>query len=150
MRVMTPTVLEREYVEPTKQEELEARKIEPALRRRGARLVGPSGRRLPLPEAIYEVLKRAVYLLARGQAVAIVPYGKMLTTQQAAELLNVSRPYLVKLLEAEEIPFVRVGSHRRIRFADLMAYRQKRDAQRRKALDRITQFSQEIGLYDKD
>jgi excisionase family DNA binding protein len=147
---MTQTVLEREFVEPTAKEELLVRQFEPALRKGKARLVAPGRRLPPLPGALYEVLKRAVHLLAQGHAVAIVPYGKMLTTQQAAELLNVSRPYLVKLVESGEIPHVRVGSHRRIRFAHLMEYRGKRDAERRKGLDRMAQFSQKIGLYDKD
>lgn len=147
---MTPVTLDKEYIEATEEEEKVARSIESVLRKKGmAGLVGPSGERIELPPAAFEVLRRAVHLLGQGRAVAIIPYSKMLTTQQAAELLNVSRPYVVKLLETGEIPFEKVGSHRRIQFSDLMAYRQRRDKERHKSLDRITRASQELGLYDK-
>ncbi len=78
-----------------------------------------------------------------------MPYSKLLTTNQGAELLNVSRPYLIRLLEAGKIPYQKVGSHRRIRFDDLMAYRATRDAERRRALAKLTRLSGEYGLYDR-
>ena len=75
------------------------------------------------------------------------PDSAELTTQQAAEVLNVSRPYLIKLLEAEQIPFRRVGTHRRVRFRDLRLYKSQDDLKRRQAADELTQLSQELGLY---
>jgi excisionase family DNA binding protein len=78
----------------------------------------------------------------RGQVVA-----SRLTTQQAADFLNVSRPYLIGLLEADEIPYRRVGTHRRIRFEDLREYRRRDDLKRLQAADELTQLSQELGLY---
>jgi excisionase family DNA binding protein len=78
--------------------------------------------------------------------------GHLLTTQEAAELLNISRPYLVKLLDVGTIPFERpegLGSHRRIRFEDLMEYKHKRSAERKQQLKRLTQLSQETGFYDE-
>ncbi len=104
---------------------------------------------MELPEAVYSALHQVVHLLAQGRAVAIIPYSKMLTTQQAAELLNVSRPYLVRLLEAGKIPFQRVGTHRRIRFNDLLQYRTRRDEERRQKLAHVTRLSQRLGLYGK-
>jgi excisionase family DNA binding protein len=91
-----------------------------------AQLLGPDGERVRLPASVYTLLARVVHELAHGNAVTIVPIHAELTTQQAADLLNVSRPFLVKLLESGEIPFHHVGTHRRIRFDDLMAYRQRR------------------------
>lgn len=111
-------------------------------------LVGPDGGTLPLPTAVYETLRRAVHLMAQGRPISIVPFEHELTTQEAAEVLNVSRPFLVKLLENGEIPFHCVGSHRRVKFADVMEYKGRRDTDRRKALRELTQLSEELGLYD--
>ncbi|HET9081867.1 MAG TPA: excisionase family DNA-binding protein [Trebonia sp.] len=76
-----------------------------------------------------------------------MPDPGKLTPQQAAEFLNVSRPYLIKLLEAGEIPFRLVGTHRRVRFRDLREYRNRDDLERRRAADELTQLSQDLGLY---
>ena len=78
-----------------------------------------------------------------------MPIDRELTTQQAADLLNNSRPYLVKLLEQGESPYTKTGTHRRIRFSDLMNYKVRRDGQRAEALTELTQQSQELGLYDE-
>jgi excisionase family DNA binding protein len=76
-----------------------------------------------------------------------MPDAAELTTQQAAEFLNVSRPYLIKLLESDQIPFRLVGTHRRIRFRDLRDYKSRDDLDRRRAADELTSLSQELGLY---
>jgi excisionase family DNA binding protein len=111
---------------------------------------------LPWPGAAcgYYVCREAAVLLAQilgylanGEGVNVMPDSAELTTQQAAEFLNVSRPYLIKLLETEQIPFRRVGTHRRIRFRDLRLYRSRDDMERRQAADELTQLSQDLGLY---
>ena len=78
-----------------------------------------------------------------------MPVHMELTTQEAADLLNVSRQYLVRLLEDGAMPFTKTGTHRRIRFGDLMAYKRARDATRRQGLKRLTRLSEELGLYDE-
>lgn len=115
-----------------------------------ARLVGPEGQEIPLPEPLYRVLEQVIPLLAADMAVSIVPVGHLLTTQEAADLLNVSRPHLIKLLEEGAMNFERVGTHRRIRFEDLMEYKHKREKERKKALKRLTQIAQQAGLYDEE
>lgn len=112
------------------------------------RLIGPDGQQIELPESVFDLFRELVHDLAQGRAVMIVSRNQMLTTQQAADLLNVSRPYLIKLLEEGEIPFTRVGTHRRIRFEDLMTYKQHRDTERRTGLTQLTQMAEEMGDYD--
>lgn len=111
------------------------------------RLVGPNGEETELPESVFHVLRQVVDAMARDQAVTVVPVHKQLTTQRAADILNVSRPYLVRLLNAGEIPFTKTGTHRRIRFDDLMAYKRRRDAERKEHLNRLTEMGQELGAY---
>lgn len=113
-----------------------------------AKLVGSNGEKINIPEPIYQVLLQVVRAMASGKAISIIPQQQELTTQQAAEYLNVSRPYLIKLLEQGEIPHIKVGSHRRVRFDDLMNYKQHRDVKRDQLLTELTQMSQEAGFYE--
>lgn len=111
-------------------------------------LADSTGRRLELPESVFRVLVDVVQAMARGQSVAIVHYDHELTTQQAAELLNVSRPYLIRLLEEGQIPYHMVGTHRRIYLRDLLAYKQIRDRRRKEALRELRRVSEALGLYE--
>ncbi len=99
--------------------------------------------RIELPPALGELLLDVLAHIARGEMVTFVPYGTELTTQQAADLLNVSRPFLTKLLKNEEIPFHRVGSHRRVLVNDLLAYKALRDRKRESALKKLQRLDQE-------
>lgn len=115
---------------------------------RPAMLIGPDGETIPLPDSAFRALAVVVDAMSRGQAITLIPVGQQLTTQQAAEILHVSRPHLIKLLEAGEIPFDKVGTHRRIAIEDVLAYRERRAKVRRKHLAELTRLSQELGGYD--
>lgn len=112
-------------------------------------LVGADGERIELPKAVYRLLKDIARNMQLGRAIVLVPENQQLTTQRAADLLGVSRPYLIKLLEAGDLPFHKAGSHRRIYLKDLAAYQKRRDAERRAALDSIAREAFESGLYDR-
>jgi excisionase family DNA binding protein len=86
--------------------------------------------------------------MAHGQGVTVIPQNALLTTQEAAELLGISRPTLVRLLEDHEIPFEQRGRHRRVMLADLLAYQVSMRRERREALDRMAQEGQAAGLYE--
>jgi excisionase family DNA binding protein len=100
---------------------------------------------IPRPTAI--LFAQILDALARGQGVQIIPKDAELTTQQAADMLNVSRPYLISLLESDQIPYRKVGRHRRITFENLMNYKRHDDLDRRAAADDLADLSEELGLY---
>jgi excisionase family DNA binding protein len=99
-----------------------------------------------LPRQAVKGLLELLGQIANGNAVTILPVHAELSTQQAADFLNVSRPYLVGLLETGTIPFVRVGAHRRIKAADVIAYRQSQEARSKALLDQLAADAQELGM----
>jgi excisionase family DNA binding protein len=119
----------------------------PGARASAARLLAADGRPLELPESVYQVLVATVRELAEGNAVAVLPVRAELTTQEAADLLGVSRPYLIKLIEQGTIPCtVTAGNHRRLRLSDVLAYRRVRGQERRAALDEMSAEAERLGL----
>ncbi len=102
-----------------------------------------------IPASAFHLLIDILTQMAQGNAVTLIPIHAELTTQEAADILNVSRPYLIKLLESGEIPFSKVGKHRRIRFEDIMTYKENIDRQRMQALDELAAQAQELNMgYD--
>lgn len=114
-----------------------------------AELVGPDGARTLLPAAVYEVLHHVVLAMARGQAVTIAPHHQQLTTQEAADILGVSRPTLVKLLDGGLIPYTQPGRHRRVLLRDVLFYQEQRRIARQAAMDELVAISEESDAYRK-
>jgi excisionase family DNA binding protein len=113
-------------------------------------LIDEHGNRTLLPEALFAHFARIVRLMSERKAIVLVPEDEAFTTQAAANYLGVSRQHLVDLLERSEIPFHKVGTHRRVTFKDLLAFERKRDTTRRAALDRLAAQTASAGLYDSD
>ncbi len=99
-----------------------------------------------IPFNALKLLKSIIGNMAEGKSIALIPTDAVISTQQGAEILNVSRPHLVKLLEIGKIPFKKVGSHRRILLTDLLDYKSKSKAKRRKNLDLLAEEAQKLNL----
>jgi excisionase family DNA binding protein len=110
---------------------------------------GDSATEIVLPNGVVRLFVQALAELASGRAVTIAPVDAELTTQQAAGLLRVSRPYVVGLLERDEIPYRKVGSRRRVRLEDVLAYRERSQRRGRDAAAELARESRELGLYDE-
>lgn len=113
-----------------------------------ARLVGPDGVEIDVPEELYAVLRDVVAALSQGLAITIAPHNAMLTTQEAADLLSISRPTLVRLLTEGEIPYSMRGRHRRLMLSDVLDYRDRARRERRQTLDQMAIAGEDAGLYE--
>lgn len=102
--------------------------------------------KITVPFSAIQLLEDILAQMAQGNAIALVPIGHTLTTQQAADFLNVSRPYFVKLLEDGKIPFTKVGRHRRVKYADLLDYMKQVDETSRRIAAELTREAQELGM----
>lgn len=101
---------------------------------------------IELPAGAVEVLMRVLEAMANGRGVTVIADGAELTTVQAADVLNVSRPFLIKLLDENAIPHRKVGKHRRVRMEDVLAYKETIDREREQVLDQLTREAQEQDL----
>ncbi|MBI6546552.1 MAG: helix-turn-helix domain-containing protein [Cyanobacteria bacterium NC_groundwater_1444_Ag_S-0.65um_54_12] len=145
-----------EPIAPTEQEVPDIQRIAVQFSRpkrvekgRGFRIVGPEGGEVKLPETLVKLFAFIVSHLARGEALTVVPYQKMLSTQEAAGILGVSRPFLVQqLLDAGKLNFSWVGNRRRIRFEDLIRFKKDWDQNRLATADELVELSQDMGLYE--
>lgn len=111
---------------------------------------GASPTTIELPAEVYRLLLDILGHLADGDAVTVAPIHAEVTSQQAAELLNVSRPHLIKLLERDELPFHRVGNRRKLALRDVLEYRRQLIDQHRQRVDEHLRASDEMGLVDGD
>ncbi len=135
-------------VVPSESQEEQIRELYRLIEAGTVKLVGADGGRVDLPEAVHRLLVEILRNLQAGNAVSLVGENQQLSTQKAADLLGVSRPFLVKLLEEGEIPFHKVGKHRRILLRDLTRYQRRRDAERRAALNQMARRTYEEDYYD--
>lgn len=101
---------------------------------------------IELSPAVIKILAQTLSYIAKGKTVVVTPETTEFSTQQVADFLKVSRPFVVKLLENNEIPFRKVGKHRRVRFEDLISYKQKIDAKRLKVLEKLAEQAQALNL----
>jgi excisionase family DNA binding protein len=105
-----------------------------------------SGETVELPAAAVRLLVRILEEMAEGNAVTLIPVHTELTTQEAADMLNISRPSLIQLLDEGKIEYRRVGTHRRVRFEALIDYKRRADAARRKVLAELAAYDRELGI----
>ncbi len=113
-------------------------------------LRSPDGRETMIPEEVYNALRDVVEALRRGQAITVAPHDTVLTTQEAADLLGISRPTFVKILERGEVRYTKPGRHRRVLLTDVLAYQQRSREETRRGLDELVDISEQAGLYDDD
>ena len=135
--------------DPSEQDELvelqeQLARIAGRRRRPVARLVSPDGVEVEIPASAFAALQAIVRDMAQGHTITLIPHDKELTTKEAADILNISRPFLVKLLGRGDIPYHRVGTHRRLNVEDVLAYRELRAARRREKLRELTELSEQV------
>ncbi len=118
------------------------------VQRGSAKLVGRGGESVEIPASVSVLLAEIASNMAAGKAVSVVAENHELTTQRAANILGVSRRFLVRLLEENQLPFHKVGSHRRVYLADLLVYKAKRDRVRRRAVQQLAMGDVDAGTYD--
>ena len=144
MAVATP-------VSPSEQDRKQIQDLSHALERVSAERTHlvvdlPTRETLAVPGPVFQVLKMVAEQMGKGRAVSIVPLGMMLTSQQAAEILGSSRQHVVKLLHEGQIPYEKVGTHRRLRIEDVIAYKQRRQSTREETLTRMSEQAERLGL----
>lgn len=133
--------------------QFEASEIEAILdlvQRNKPALVDPEGHRTELPEPLYKMLIHIIEQVKQGRAIIMMPEDETFTTQAAANFLGVSRQHFVDLLEDQEIPYHKVGSHRRVFFKDLKNYSDARDIGRRETMDKLFKEVRAAGKYETE
>ncbi len=111
-------------------------------------LINEEGVKIDLPKPIFSTLLRVLKQMQEGKAIIMMPEEETFTSQATANYLGVSRQHLVNLLEQKEIPFHKVGTHRRVYFKDILDYERSRDGDRRQSLDKLMKDVDDAGLYD--
>ena len=148
---MAHSPLEQAAVIPESDEHHVYRDLERVLAAPAVRLVGTEGEEVRIPPKLHRLMRTFAHALATNEAAMVATTRKDLTTQQAADLLGISRPSLVRLLEVTHaIPFTTIGKHRRINIADLLAYREREYRRQRQAMTDLTRTGEELGGYEID
>jgi len=144
-----PTLAQIQYIPHGAERQLVQVFAQALQRHTTVRLVDPDGDELVIPKSVFNFIREIATVLARGDALTLVPIGQHLTTQQAANLLNISCQYLIRLLDEGVIPFERTGSHRRLRVENVVTHRERHSQTRKAALGKLAALSQELGSYDE-
>jgi excisionase family DNA binding protein len=131
-------------------EQQQVQALERVLHRGAPAFVTSAGERIELPGTVFEVLRAAVGFMSHGQAITLVPDNQAITTQRAADILGVSRPFFVKQLEAGLMAHHRVGNQRRVYLRDVLAFAKKRDRERLASLDLLARDAFEAGMYERN
>ena len=145
-----------EIKKPTKEEQRAARESYDALASSIEQLrseipeieIEETERKIRIPISALKLLVKILQEISRGNPISIVPIATEITTQKAAEILGCSRPHIVRLLEEGEIPYTKVGKHRRIRYEDIVIFRNKMKASQRNKIQELMRLDEESGLYD--
>jgi excisionase family DNA binding protein len=124
--------------------------LERVLHRGLPAFVTSAGERIELPNTVLEVLRKVVGFMSHGQAITLVPDNQVVTTQRAADILGMSRPFFVKLLETGVMAHHRVGNQRRVYLRDVLKFAKKRDEERLTSLDLLSRDAFEAGLYERN
>lgn len=145
--ILPPTLpSEAEAVVAKETSRVLASRLKPAKPLRLRMLDDPAKGTVEIPASAVRMLIHILEEMARGNAVTLIPVHAELTTQESADLLQISRPSLIRLLDEGTIEFRRVGTHRRVRLEALMAYKRRADADRRAALAQLAAYDQQLGL----
>ena len=131
-------------------EQQQVQDLERVLHRGVPAFVTSAGERIELPGTVFEVLRTAVGFMSHGQAVTLVPDNQAITTQRAADILGMSRPFFIKQLDAGLMAYHRVGNQRRVYLRDVLAFAKKRDEERLAALNRLSRDAFEAGMYERN
>jgi excisionase family DNA binding protein len=130
-------------------QEVQINELHKLLKSKPATLTSPDGlHQLELPETLYRLLLKIVENLADGNTGSLSPASQAVSTQQAAALLGMSRQFLISLLNKREIPYHRVGTHRRLKLEDILIYRRKRDEERHEAINEMAKQAVDAEAYD--
>lgn len=146
----------KEVTKPTKEEQITAKKSYQVLAATIAELrsdnpeieIEETNEKIVIPLAALKLFAKILEAMSQGKPISIVPIASEMTTQAAAEFIGCSRPYLVKLLESGEIPFNKIGRHRRVKFEDVAKHKEKMKATQEQALRNMMKLDEEAGLYD--
>ena len=131
-------------------EQQQVQALERVLHRGAPAFVTSAGERVELPGTVFEVLRTAVGFMSHGQAITLVPDNQAITTQRAADILGMSRPFFIKQLEAGLMAHHRVGNQRRVYLRDVLAFAKKRDSERLASLDLLARDAFEAGMYERN
>jgi excisionase family DNA binding protein len=133
-----------------KSERQQVQDLEKLLRRGVPALISPAGERIELPGTVLEVLRTAVEYMSHGQTVTLIPDDRAITTQRAADILGMSRPFFIKQLESGIMAHHRIGNQRRVYLGDVLEFAKRRDKERLAALDLLVRDAFEAGLYERN